>query len=166
MVTEFEFRLHDVGPIVDFGMLFWGADQAGDALRLIGAEVPTFPRSLNVVIAATSAPPAPFVPQEHRFQPGLFLMIVGFGDPVAHAAALARMRTALPPRFEHGGPMPYVALQPHSRGPATYVTAMAEYEDHRIRAAYGDEKYERLARIKGRYDPGNVFHRNANIEPA
>jgi FAD/FMN-containing dehydrogenase len=48
----------------------------------------------------------------------------------------------------------------------TYVNAMTEYDEERVRASYGAAKYGRLASIKGRYDPGNVFHRNINIKPA
>jgi FAD/FMN-containing dehydrogenase len=32
VVTEFEFRLHDVGPIIDFAMLFYPLEQGAEAL--------------------------------------------------------------------------------------------------------------------------------------
>ena len=35
----------------------------------------------------------------------------------------------------------------------------------RVRAAFGEEAFERLQALKGRYDPGNVLRRNQNIPP-
>ena len=47
-----------------------------------------------------------------------------------------------------------------------YVNFMMDDEgDARVQATYGDN-YERLAEIKGKYDPQNLFRVNQNITPA
>jgi FAD/FMN-containing dehydrogenase len=56
------------------------------------------------------------------------------------------------------------AIHPHSLGGA-YINFMMEEGQERIRATYGPN-YERLAKIKAKYDPDNFFHVNQNIPPA
>jgi FAD/FMN-containing dehydrogenase len=55
------------------------------------------------------------------------------------------------------------ALHPHSSGGA-YVNMIMEEGQDRIRAAYRDN-YPRLAAVKQKYDPANLFHVNQNIKP-
>ncbi len=59
----------------------------------------------------------------------------------------------------------FEALHPYSAGGA-YVNMMMDDEGaDRVKASYGDN-YERLAEVKGKYDPGNLFRVNQNIKPA
>jgi FAD/FMN-containing dehydrogenase len=60
----------------------------------------------------------------------------------------------------------WAGLLPYSQGPGSYVNLMADYQADRVQASYGPAKYQRLTQVKAAYDPGNVFHRNANINPA
>ena len=46
-----------------------------------------------------------------------------------------------------------------------YVGFLADEGEGRIREAYPDATWERLAGIKARYDPTNLFHRNQNVPP-
>jgi FAD/FMN-containing dehydrogenase len=57
------------------------------------------------------------------------------------------------------------AIEPWSisGGYANYMQADEPIE--RIRAAFGDEAFERLRRLKTRYDAANVLRRNQNIPP-
>ena len=57
------------------------------------------------------------------------------------------------------------ALQPHRAG--VYVNFLDSDDDtSRVREAYGDHIYRRLAEVKAKYDPENVFHNNKNIQPS
>jgi FAD/FMN-containing dehydrogenase len=54
-------------------------------------------------------------------------------------------------------------LHPTSAG-GGYVNFLMDEGGDRVRAAYRGN-YERLAQVKRRYDPGNLFHLNQNIPP-
>jgi FAD/FMN-containing dehydrogenase len=47
-----------------------------------------------------------------------------------------------------------------------YLNFIGDEGEHRVRSAFGEEKYQRLAAIKAQYDPDNVFRGNQNIKPA
>ncbi|WP_242394131.1 FAD-binding oxidoreductase [Anaeromyxobacter oryzisoli] len=57
------------------------------------------------------------------------------------------------------------AVAPHATG-GVYVNFMPLDEAHRVEGGAYGPNYGRLARIKARYDPGNLFHLNQNIQPA
>jgi FAD/FMN-containing dehydrogenase len=59
----------------------------------------------------------------------------------------------------------FAALQPHA-GEHVYVNFLGDEGAGRVRQAYGDQKYERLAGLKRAYDPTNFFRLNQNIAPA
>jgi FAD/FMN-containing dehydrogenase len=111
VVTEFEFRLHEVGPMVNFGLLFWDLGQGAEVLRLARDVMTRLPREVNIILGALNAPPAPFVPAEHHFKPGYAMVVTGFGSAEEHAQVLAEIRGAVPPLIDFATPMPYTALQ-------------------------------------------------------
>jgi hypothetical protein len=54
------------------------------------------------------------------------------------------------------------AMQPHASG-RVYVNFLGDEGQDRVRAAYGEHNYKRLARLKRVHDPTNFFHLNQNI---
>jgi FAD/FMN-containing dehydrogenase len=54
----------------------------------------------------------------------------------------------------------------HYANGGIYLNFIGNEGQDRIRNAYGDEKYARLARIKAEWDPTNRFRGNQNIAPA
>ena len=56
------------------------------------------------------------------------------------------------------------AVEPFASG--VYVNTLGDEGQAGIRRAYGAGKLARLAALKDRYDPGNVFRLNHNIRPS
>jgi len=54
----------------------------------------------------------------------------------------------------------------HGSSVGVYVNFLDNEPGDRVRAAYGPAAYARLLEVKRRYDPGNVFRSNHNLDPA
>jgi FAD/FMN-containing dehydrogenase len=115
VITEFEFRLHEVGPTIQFALLFYGQDQAAEMFRLGQALLDELPRQFALMMGAISAPDAPFVPEQYRYQPGYVLLLADLSPEdagvEAHRQVVERIRQQLTPMFDTVGPMPFVELQ-------------------------------------------------------
>jgi FAD/FMN-containing dehydrogenase len=55
------------------------------------------------------------------------------------------------------------ALQPFSKG--VYVNFTSDDAGDRVQTAYSTEQWQRLVKVKSKYDPTNFFRLNANIPP-
>ena len=106
------------------------------------------------------------------FQLGGAISRVGEDDtayPQRDAAFNVNINTVWLPGDEAEGPIAWArdfhsALE-SSAGGRAYVNFLGDEAQDRVRAAYGAEKYERLATLKRKYDPTNVFRLNQNIRP-
>lgn len=261
IVTRFDFRLHELGPIVLAGMALWPVSEARRVLRAWRDHVDSAPDQLSSAAAIITAPPEQFVPEHLRLQPCIAALVIYVGDPEEGLRAVQPIKD-LAPDLDGIGPMPYLAFQslldasapfgqrsywrgeymaalpdeaidtlleragepisPFSQtivfrigqgvtavpdeatafshrdakyllhpisvweGPAdderqiafarTVADAMRPFTtgaaylnftpEDRVRDAYGPEMYERLVRLKDRYDPQNLFRRNQNVQPS
>lgn len=58
------------------------------------------------------------------------------------------------------------AIEPWSFSGGGYVNYMqADEPIERVRATFGNETFDRLQKLKQKYDPHNILHRNQNIPP-
>jgi FAD/FMN-containing dehydrogenase len=110
VVTGFEFRLHEVGPLLYGGMMFFGIDAAADLLRAYRAFMEEAPDEICGGAAILTAPPEEFVPEEVRGKPVLAVIACYVGPPDAGERAFAPVRE-WGPALEMLGPMPYSVVQ-------------------------------------------------------
>ncbi len=111
VVTEFEFGLHPVGPMVNLGLFLFSPEQGRDLFRFARDFVRDLPDDSQIFLAGLNAPPEPFVPEELQFSPVFGMVVVGLGDADAHARLIAPIKDSLDPIVELVTPIPYVDLQ-------------------------------------------------------
>ena len=110
IVTEFEFRLHEVGPTVIAGPLLFEYERGAEVLRAYRDVMDAADDDLGGCAVLQLAPPAPFVPAELVGRPVVGIMVAVFGD-LDRALELVAPLRALGPVADAVGPMPYTALQ-------------------------------------------------------
>jgi FAD/FMN-containing dehydrogenase len=110
-VTEFEFQLHPVGPIVLGGMLVYPRERAGEVLRFYRDFMEQAPDEVGGGAALITAPPEEFVPDALRGQPAMGIVFLYVGPVEEGEEAVRPLRESTDPVVDLIGPMPYVALQ-------------------------------------------------------
>jgi FAD/FMN-containing dehydrogenase len=263
IVTQFEFALHSVGPMVYAGPVFYSDEADADLLRTFRGWAPAASEDITAVLNLTTAPPLPVIPEAWHGRKVAALIATSAGPVAEGDRHVEEFRAVAEPVADLLGPMPYSVMQTlidplwekgvhayfkatnlarlddqlierlcelHRQAPGPQCkihihqmggavarvgegeTAFAERsmpfvlnaatawrnpeetEAHRTwaraviaaaseastgrayvnylgdadaaRASYGYETYARLAELKKRYDPTNIFRRNQNIEPA
>jgi FAD/FMN-containing dehydrogenase len=93
--------------------------------------------------------------------------VVGFRDAAFNVSAQAVWQDpALDEQQIEWARDTAAAIEPWSFSGGGYVNYMqADEPIERVRAAFGDDAFERLQALKTRYDPRNVLRRNQNIPP-
>jgi FAD/FMN-containing dehydrogenase len=115
-----------------------GAQMAGAQLRVLGGALARVPADATAYALRSS-----------RIMVNLFSIYGAPEEAPAHEAWIAKLGAEL-----------------EQRDQGAYVNFLGDEGVDRIRAAYPAKTWDRLAAIKRRYDPTNLFRLNQNIPPA
>jgi FAD/FMN-containing dehydrogenase len=110
IVTEFEFKLHELGPTVLAGLTMWPVELAPSVMRAWRDYADNAPDEVGSGFAVITAPPEPFVPDELKGQTVCGIAAIYVGDSEAGLAAIQPIKD-LAPALDLIGPMPYTAFQ-------------------------------------------------------
>jgi FAD/FMN-containing dehydrogenase len=111
VVTSFDLQLHEVGPTVFAGLVFYRGEDAAQVLSSFEAASSAAADELSLAINLTTAPPLPFLPAEVHGKPVVAVLGVWSGDLADGDAATRPFRSLAPVVTDLFGPMPYTAMQ-------------------------------------------------------
>ena len=111
VVTEFEFALREIPPLLLAGLVIHPPERGADLLKFWRDFMVDAPDEVNSAVAFISAPPADFVPEPVRGHPVVGMVVVYVGDPDKGAEVLRPLLEWGPPVINLVQPMPYIAVQ-------------------------------------------------------
>jgi FAD/FMN-containing dehydrogenase len=112
VVTSYEFRLHELGPIVMAGMVVHPIASAGEIGRAWRDWIERAPESVCSALGILLAPPEPFVPPEVQGTPVLGILAMYAGDPDEGEEVLRPLKQEIgPPAIDLIDRIPYTAFQ-------------------------------------------------------
>lgn len=111
VVTSFQFQLHEVGPTVLSGLVFYPAEEAEHVLRGYRAACAAAPDELTTLVNLTTAPPVPFLPESVHGKPIIGVGGCWSGDLDAGEAATAPFRSLGTVIADVFAPNPYAGWQ-------------------------------------------------------
>jgi FAD/FMN-containing dehydrogenase len=120
VVTEFELKLHKVGPMIYGGLLGCSPERATEIIEFMREYMADAPEDLGAAVAFVSAPPEPFVPAEMHFKPITGIVICWTGSVEEGERVLAPIREVAQPVVDMVGEMPYTVLQTMLDGGCPY----------------------------------------------
>jgi len=111
IVTEFEFRLNPVGPIVLAGPVFWPMEESPKVLRFYRDWITDIPEELTTIVVHRMMPPLPVIPPDLHGKP--VVAVIGcYAGPVEEGEKVIRpMKEFGSPILDLCTPKPFTAHQ-------------------------------------------------------
>jgi FAD/FMN-containing dehydrogenase len=112
VVTSFEFKLHELGPMIYGGMVVHPIEAAPEIARAWRDWIEQAPEEVASALGILLAPPEPFVPPEVQGTPVLGILAMYTGDPDEGEQVLRPLKTEIgPPAVDLLDRIPYTAFQ-------------------------------------------------------
>jgi FAD/FMN-containing dehydrogenase len=111
VVTQFEFKLHRMGPEILAGLIVFPLDQAKQVLTRYREFVSSAPEELSVWVVLRQAPPLPFLPEKVHGREVVVLAIFYAGDIAQGEKLIAPLHRFGDAYGEHIGTQPYIQWQ-------------------------------------------------------
>jgi FAD/FMN-containing dehydrogenase len=111
IITEFEFRLHEVGPMLMTGPVVHPLESAGDVLRAYRTIADTLPDEATCWFVLRKAPPLPFLDSKDHGRAVLILVMAYAGSLADGERVLAPLRAIGSPLADGVSPHPYKRWQ-------------------------------------------------------